>query len=122
MFEYSQRLRERRRNAHATDAHTSTATAMWLASVRGGAQATGARCAGLAVGEHASWVELNLAHDALAGLDAGEALSAWVFVADRGTPISRVVQRGRVVVEHGRHALHEDAFARFLAARAALRA
>lgn len=120
MFEYSQRLSVRTRNVQADATHASTATAMWLASVRGGAQATGTPCAGLAVGQHASWVELNSAHDALAGLDAGEALSAWVFVADRGTPISRVVQRGRVLVEHGRHALHDEALTAFLTARWAL--
>ena len=117
MLEYSQRLATRQRNVGADAARPSVATAMSLAAVQGGAQASGRAVGGLATGQQADFVVLDAGHVALQGLPAPEMLSAHVFASHRTSAIESVRVAGRAQVAVGRHALHVDAAAAFVAAR-----
>lgn len=120
MLEYSQRLGKRQRNVGATAAQPHVATAFTLDAVRGGAQASGRAVAGLAAGQQADFVVLDASHLALQGLPAPDMLSAHVFASHRTSAIDGVWVAGRPRVEAGRHALHGEAAAAFVAARTQL--
>ena len=117
LLEYSQRLQTRQRNVLATAQQRHTATAMTLAAVAGGAQASGRAVAGLAVGQQADWVVLDARHLALAGLGAADRLSAHVFASHRTSAVQAVWVAGRRQVTAGRHDQHEPAAQAFVAAR-----
>jgi formimidoylglutamate deiminase len=119
-LEYSQRLATGRRNVLGGDREASVATAMTLAAVAGGAQASGRRIAGLAIGEQADLVVLDAAHPALADLDAPAMLSAHVFASDRHSAIRDVFAGGVARIVDGRHAGQAAANAAFGAARRVL--
>jgi len=117
LLEYGQRLATRQRNVGADAAQHHVATALMLAAVRGGAQAAGRRTAGLQPGEQADFVVLDAAHVALQGLCASDMLSSHVFASHRSSAIDAVWVAGRLRVQAGRHALHAQASAQFVAAR-----
>ncbi|MFO6420533.1 formimidoylglutamate deiminase [Hylemonella sp. W303a] len=125
MLEYSQRLATRQRNVLATAAQPHVATAMTLAAVAGGAQASGhlndgalTSTAGLTVGQRADLVELDAAHPLLQGLNTPEdMLSAHVFASHRQSAIARVWAGGQLRVQDGQHAQSASARAAFIAAR-----
>ena len=117
LLEYSQRLATRRRNVAASAAHAEVATAMTLAAVRGGAQASGRPLAGLAVGQQADLVVLDSAHRALAGLSAPQQLAGHVFASHRTSAVHSVWVGGVPRVTGARHADHAAAEAGWLAAR-----
>jgi formimidoylglutamate deiminase len=105
-LEYSQRLTLQQRNVLASAAHPNNATAMMLAAVAGGAQASGRAIAGLAVGQSMDAVALDAEHPALAGLPYPDLmLSAHVFASHRTSAVHTVWSRGKVQVEAGRHPL-----------------
>lgn len=120
MLEYSQRLATRQRNVGADAAEPSVASAMTLAAVQGGAQASGRAVAGLAPGQQADFVALDARHPSLAGLSAADMLSAHVFASHRTSAIDAVWVGGRRRISAGRHLLHERAAADFVAARTQL--
>lgn len=120
MLEYGQRLATRQRNIGADAAQPSVATALTLAAVQGGAQASGRAVAGLAVGQQADFVMLDADHPALAGLGGGDMLSSHVFASHRSNAIAAAWVAGRPRVAGGRHPLHHDAAAAFVAARSQL--
>ncbi|OUM02120.1 formimidoylglutamate deiminase [Variovorax sp. JS1663] len=117
MLEYGQRLVTRQRNVGADAAHRQVATALKLAAVQGGAQAAGRDVGGLAAGQQADFVVLDARHVALQGLPAPEMLSAHVFASHRTSAIDAVWVGGQARVAAGRHALHDEAAAAFVAAR-----
>ncbi|EYC49812.1 N-formimino-L-glutamate deiminase [Hylemonella gracilis str. Niagara R] len=122
MLEYSQRLATRQRNVLATTMQPHVATAMTLAAVSGGAQASGTlnagAGAGLCVGQRADLVELDAAHPLLQGLNTPEdMLSAHVFASHRQSAVARVWAGGRLRVQHGQHAESASARAAFIHAR-----
>lgn len=120
MLEYSQRLQLRRRNAGASDAQPHTATALTLAAVDGGAQASGRPIGGLAPGHAADFVVLG--SSALTeGLGAESALATHVF-ATPGASVREVWVRGRRLVTDGRHAGYAAAAREFARVRAAVAA
>ncbi|KRC15945.1 formimidoylglutamate deiminase [Acidovorax sp. Root219] len=119
MLEYSQRLSLRQRNVLASAVQPQVATAMWLASVQGGAQASGRPVAGLAVGQQADFAVLDPSHIALAGLPVEAMLSAHVFGSHRTSALQGLWVGGAQRVVAGRHALHESAAIAFAQARAA---
>jgi len=119
-LEYGLRLASRQRNVLATPDQPHVATAMTLAAVAGGAQASGRPVAGLAVGQQADFVELDPGHVALSGLPARDMLSAHVFGSHRTSAIRTVWSGGQARVQDGRHPLHEAAAADFVAVRRAL--
>jgi formimidoylglutamate deiminase len=120
MLEYSQRLATRQRNVGADAAQPQVATALMLAALRGGAQAAGRAIDGLAPGRQADFVVLDAAHLALQGLAAPDMLSAHVFASHRTSAIDAVWVAGQPRVAAGRHALHDQAAAAFVAARSQL--
>ena len=124
LLEYSQRLATRQRNVIADTAQPHTATAMTLAAVQGGAQASGrlaaGRSAGLAGGQRADFVVLDAAHPSLAGLGAADMLSSHVFASHRTSAIDSMWIGGEQRTNKGRHLLHDSAAAGFVAARAQL--
>ncbi|MDB5732290.1 MAG: formimidoylglutamate deiminase, partial [Variovorax sp.] len=89
-------------------------------AVRGGAQAAGRAIGGLAPGQQADFMVLDAGHVALQGLAAPDMLSAHVFASHRTSAIDAVWVAGRPRVSGGRHALHEEATAGFVAARSQL--
>ncbi|MDO5087622.1 MAG: formimidoylglutamate deiminase [Comamonadaceae bacterium] len=120
LLEYGQRLCTHVRNASADAAQPHTATALTLAALRGGAQATGRPVAGLAVGQQADFVVLDARHPALDGLPPQDMLAAHVFASSRGSAIAETWSAGQRRVQGGRHALHESALRDFIATRARL--
>ncbi|KQP17100.1 formimidoylglutamate deiminase [Pseudorhodoferax sp. Leaf265] len=120
LLEYGQRLAMRRRNVMALPGQPQVATAMTLAAVAGGAQASGRSVAGLATGQQADLVTLDAQHPALAGLPAPEMLSAHVFASHRTSAVSTVHVAGQARVRAARHAAHHDATQGLVAARTQL--
>lgn len=120
-FEYGQRLVFRERNVLSTEAQPSVATAMTLAAVAGGAQASGRRVAGLAVGQSMDAVALDAGHPALAGLPSPDLmLSAHVFASHRTSAVHTVWSGGQMRVKGGKHQLAEQSQRAFIAARRTL--
>ena len=119
LLEYGQRLALRQRNVLASSAHAQVATAMTLQAVAGGAQAAGRAVAGLAVGQQADMLALDAQHVALAGLDVENMLAAHVFASQRSSALHSLWVAGVPRVVAGRHALHDQAARRFVAARKA---
>jgi formimidoylglutamate deiminase len=118
LLEYGQRLQFRQRNVAASAAQPHVATAMTLAALHGGAQASGRKIEGLAAGQRADFIVLDADHIALHGLPAQDMLSAHVFASHRTSAIDRVFCGGVERVARGGHALHDAAAAGFAAARA----
>ncbi|ALM82880.1 formimidoylglutamate deiminase [Bordetella sp. N] len=116
-LEYGLRLTTRQRNVMAEAAQPHVATAMTLAAVAGGAQASSRPVAGLAPGEQADLVELDPLHVALAGLPARDMLSAHVFGSHRTSALRNVWVAGRKRVHEGLHPLRDSAAADFLNVR-----
>lgn len=117
LLEYSQRLATRRRNVAADAAQPQVATAMTLAAVRGGAQASGRPIGGLAMGQQADLVVLDAAHASLAGLEPAQMLAGHVFASHRSSAVQGVYVGGKLRVVAGRHAEHAQAVAGFIDAR-----
>ena len=118
LLEYSQRLATRQRNVLASTEQPSVATAMTLAAVAGGAQASARPVSGLAVGQQADMVALDAPHSLLRYLPSPEAmLSAHVFASHRQSALQQVWVAGRVQVQSGRHILHDTALNGLVAAR-----
>ena len=91
---------------------------MTLQAVAGGAQASARPVAGLAVGQQADMVVLDAQHPLLRDLSTPEAmLSAHVFASHRQSALQQVWVTGRVLVQSGRHALHDTALSGLVAAR-----
>ncbi|HEY9028818.1 MAG TPA: formimidoylglutamate deiminase, partial [Burkholderiaceae bacterium] len=63
---------------------------------------------------------LDASHIALQGLSAPDMLSAHVFASHRTSAIDSVWVAGRPRVSAGRHVLHDEAAAAFVAARTQL--
>jgi formimidoylglutamate deiminase len=118
MLEYSQRLALRQRNVAVSAEHPEVATHMMLAAVRGGAQASGRKIAGLGAGQRADFIVLDAGHPTLRGLPASAMLSGHVFASHRTSAVDRVVCGGVERIARGRHVLHEQAAAAFAEARA----
>ncbi|WP_427185177.1 formimidoylglutamate deiminase [Bordetella bronchialis] len=119
-LEYGLRLTTRQRNVMAEAGQPHVATAMTLAAVAGGAQASGRAVDGLAPGRQADFLELDPHHVALAGLPARDMLSAHVFGSHRTSAIRNVWVGGQPRIQEGRHALRDTAAAAFVEVRRAL--
>jgi formiminoglutamate deiminase len=111
LLEYGQRLSRQGRNMMAREAGQSTGSALYHASLTGGAQALGTQ-AGLRVGQSADIVSLDADHPSLAARSGDALLDGLIFSAGRGA-VDRVWRRGRVVVEQGRHIARDAIAARY---------
>jgi len=99
-LEYSQRLSRRKRALLIDAAEPSVGAYLFTAAQQGGAQALGVT-SGLAQGNPADIVSLDLNHPALFGAGA-DLLDRWIFAARPGA-IDAVWRGGRQCVAHGRH-------------------
>jgi len=111
-LEYSQRLRDERRNRlGATGA--STGRALLEAVTAGGARALGLTPAGsgLAAGQRGDIVVLEGSHPALVGRIDDAILDSWIFAA--GHAVRDVFASGRHVVVGGRHTRGDAVRARY---------
>ncbi|MGQ5523383.1 formimidoylglutamate deiminase [Chitinimonas sp. PSY-7] len=103
-LEYSQRLRDQRRNALATATHPNVAERLWQEAIAGGSRASGRSIAGLALGQQADWLVLDPEHPNLAGRKDDQLLAGLVFCQHGNTPIKQVVVAGETLVKDGHHA------------------
>jgi formimidoylglutamate deiminase len=117
MLEYSQRLRDRTRNALAGGPGHSTGRTLFNAVLKGGALSMVQPVGAIAPGMRADIMVLDHEHPSLFGRSGDDALDTWIFSAGNAA-VKDVFVAGRHVVKE-RHHIHEDAIAaRF---RAALR-
>ena len=100
-LEYSQRLAHRARALLAGEDSPFVGANLYARALAGGAQALGVD-AGLAAGQRADIVSLDLDHPAFAGADEATLLDRWIF-AGRGGTIDCVWRAGVKRVETGRH-------------------
>ena len=112
-LEYSQRLRDRVRNALAGGPNRSTGRTLFDAAVRGGAQAMGVT-GGIQVGAPADLFSLDTSHVIFAGRTGDRVLDTFVF-AGGDQCIDSVWRAGRRVVSNGRHMERETIEARYRA-------
>jgi len=110
MLEYSQRLRDRTRNALADGPGLSTGRSLYLRALKGGAQALAQPVGAIAPGYRADITVLDADCDALMGRAGDAALDTWIFSG--GNPcVKDVFVAGRKVISDRHHA-HEDQIAR----------
>lgn len=100
-LEYSQRLAHRARALLAGEASPFVGANLYARALAGGVQALGVE-AGLAVGQPADIVSLDLAHPSFAGCDDPTLLDRWIFAGGGGT-IDCVWRAGVKRVAGGRH-------------------
>jgi len=112
-LEYSQRLRDRVRNALAGGADRSTGRMLYEAAVNGGAQALGVR-AGISVGAPADMFSLAAEDVMFAGRNEDRVLDTFIFAGGERC-IDRVWRGGKCVVEKGRHRARASIEARYRA-------
>jgi formiminoglutamate deiminase len=98
--EYSQRLTLRKRALMVDGTEPSVGATLFAKAQAGGAQALGVT-SGLAVGNAADIVSLDLQHPGLVGAGS-DLLDRWIFAARPGA-IDGVWRAGRQVVAQGRH-------------------
>jgi formiminoglutamate deiminase len=111
-LEYSQRLRDQKRNRLGAG-RPSTGRSIFEAARMGGAQALGLGKAGLAVGQSADIVVLDATHPTMVGRDGDALLDAWIFAA--GNVVCDVFVRGAHVVADGRHVKRDEVCGRYAA-------
>ena len=116
-FEWSQRMRARRRNVLRDVCNLTIGTTLWARAATGGAQALAQPVGALEAGRRADLLVLNLADPALAGQAADDVLDAAIFGPARA-PVRDVMAGGKWIVRDGRHQAEEEIFARYSAALA----
>ncbi|MGE0240544.1 MAG: formimidoylglutamate deiminase [Parvibaculaceae bacterium] len=115
VLEYSQRLRDRTRNALASGPGKSTGRTLLDAALKGGATSMAQPVGALAPGYRADIAVLDDEHPALIGRSGDQVLDSWIFSG--GNPCVRdVFVAGRQVVEDRRHIKEETTLKNFRAA------
>jgi formimidoylglutamate deiminase len=112
-LEYSQRLRDRVRNALAGGANRSTGRTLYDAALNGGAQAMNVR-AGIEIGAPADFLSLRTDDVMFAGRAGDQLLDTLIF-AGGDRCIDGVWRAGRKVVSEGRHHARDAIGARYRA-------
>ena len=118
-FEWSQRMRARKRNVLASPGHATIGTHLWTQAASGGAQALAQPIGVLERGHRADLVVLNTDDPALAGQVAEDVLDAAIFGPSRA-PVRDVMAGGKWIVREGRHVAQDEVFGRYRAALARL--
>lgn len=111
-FEYTQRLRFRRRNVLMRPNGVSLGTQLWAAAARGGAQACARPAGAIAAGARADLVVLDDHDPSLVGHPAQSILDAAIFGPAR-RPVRGTMIGGTWVVREGRHAREEAILATY---------
>ena len=117
MLEYSQRLRDRTRNALAGGPNRSTGRSLYHAALAGGAQSLQQPIGAIAPGRRCDITVLDEDHPLLAGRSQDQAIDTWIFSGGNQL-VKHVFVAGRQLVAN-RHHVDEDRIARNF--RAALR-
>jgi formimidoylglutamate deiminase len=115
VLEYSQRLRDRTRNALASGPGKSTGRSLLDAALKGGATSMAQPVGALAPGCRADIAVLDDEHPALIGRSGDSALDSWIFSGGNAC-VSDVFVAGNHVVENRRHIKEEAIFENFRAA------
>ena len=118
-FEWSQRMRVRRRNVLGNAGEMTIGTNLWSRAARGGAQALAQPVGAIEAGRRADLVVLNDADPALAGQAPDDVLDAAIFGPARA-PVRDVLAGGQWIVRGGHHIAEDPIFARYSAALARL--
>jgi formimidoylglutamate deiminase len=106
MLEYSQRLRDRTRNALASGAGASTGRSLFDAVLTGGASCLDTPMGAIAVGKRCDILVLDDKHSTMIGREGDAALDTWVFSAGNAA-VKDVIVGGSHVVKDRRH-INED--------------
>ncbi len=106
MLEYSQRLRDRTRNALASGPGASTGRSLFDAALKGGAQAMAQPVGAIAPGHRADIAVLDADHPALIGRAGDNLLDSWIFSG--GIACVKDVFVGGSHVVKDRHHVRED--------------
>jgi formimidoylglutamate deiminase len=102
LLEYNERLASGQRNVLASDG-SSCGRFLYQHAASSGGVAAGQAVGQLGQGFRADLVELDAAHELVAGRSPDEALDSWIFAGDRSM-LNSVWVAGRRVVTGGRHA------------------
>ena len=102
MLEYSQRLRDRTRNALASGAGASTGHSLLEAVLKGGAACLDQPMGAIAVGKRCDIAVLDNEHPAMIGRAGDAALDTWIFSAGNAA-VKDVIVGGSHVVKDRRH-------------------
>lgn len=102
MLEYSQRLRDRTRNALASGAGASTGRSLLEAVLKGGAACLDQPVGAIAVGRRCDIAVLDDAHPAMTGREGDAALDTWIFSAGNAA-VKDVIVAGSHVVKNCLH-------------------
>ncbi len=105
-FEYSQRLRDRRRAILAPPGG-SVGETIYLGAVRGGAQAMGRESGAIEAGKWADLVAVDRTGPVMAPLPAERVLDGWIFAGGNET-VREVWSAGRHMVRGGRHVKRDE--------------
>ena len=105
-LEYSQRLRDIRRNIMVEPAG-SVGQSLYLGAATGGAQALGRKSGQIAPGYLADLVAIDLTHPSLCALRPAQILDGLVFAAP-DTVVTDLWSAGRHQVRQGRHIDHDS--------------
>ena len=122
-FEWSQRMRARRRNVLALPdrpgdetvegrSELAIGSSLWARAAQGGAQALAQPIGRIAVGRRADLVVLNESDPALVLQAADDVLDAAIFGPAR-TPVRDVMASGKWIVREGRHMAEVAIFDRY---------
>ncbi|MDP1702774.1 MAG: formimidoylglutamate deiminase [Aestuariivirga sp.] len=106
MLEYSQRLRDRTRNALASGAGASTGRSLLDAILKGGAACLDQPMGVIAVGKRCDITVLADGHPAMIGREGDAALDTWIFSAGNAA-VKDVIVGGSHLVKDRRH-IDED--------------
>ncbi|HQY74988.1 MAG TPA: formimidoylglutamate deiminase [Aestuariivirga sp.] len=106
MLEYSQRLRDRTRNALASGAGASTGRCLLDAVLKGGAACLDNPMGAIAAGKRCDIAVLDRELSAMTGREEDAALDTWIFSAGNAA-VKDVIVGGSHVVKDRRH-IHED--------------
>jgi formimidoylglutamate deiminase len=105
-LEYSQRLRDRTRNALASGAGASTGRTLFDAILKGGATCLDSPTGAIAVGKRCDISVLDDEHSTMIGREGDAALDTWIFSAGNSA-VKDVIVGGSHVVKDRRH-INED--------------
>jgi formimidoylglutamate deiminase len=106
MLEYSQRLRDRTRNALASGAGASTGRTLFDAVLEGGATCLDNPLGAIAVGKRCDIAVLDNEHSSMIGREGDAALDTWIFSAGNAA-VKDVIVGGSHVVKDRQH-IDED--------------
>ncbi|MCC8931962.1 formimidoylglutamate deiminase [Rhizobium sp. 'Codium 1'] len=102
LLEYSQRLRDRRRNRLAAGPGTSSGRTVFDAVLKGGAQAAGQQTSGIHIGARADLIVLDGSNPFVGTSTGDQVLDRWLFALG-SEAVRDVMAGGQWVVQDGRH-------------------